>query len=305
LTCTGGRPISLLLDSLVRPNADTGSPERSKLRWIYCPSRAISHMVVAQTSFGGSWNEHDDDMISISVNSFLDLPVFSVADWLGGSKLDRRLPAVAYRRYLSDYTDVLHIRQNIVCDFDVTHIKVDGELEEDRAAYNVRALKKMLLLTTTTKLSRQKVIVVGDGMSAADAVLHCLSAGIPVLHIIRRSDKHLRHIQLSRLSASLYPEYARVFSLMLGRCDDPCYTKITSAAVKWLNKGMAYIETPLTSFTEPFRVLCICIGKQSDLKMLTEEYTFQDYFCSEDPTLFRVGSLAGDHFVRYIVGKIL
>lgn len=62
MVSTGARLVSLLYDTLVHPNAETGSPGRSKLRWIYDPGRAVSHLVVAQTAIGGSWNTHDDDV---------------------------------------------------------------------------------------------------------------------------------------------------------------------------------------------------------------------------------------------------
>lgn len=58
------------------------------------------------------------------MNSFLDLPVFSITDWLGGNKFDRRLPASLYRTYLTDYAKVVEIRKNIVCGLNVMHIEV-------------------------------------------------------------------------------------------------------------------------------------------------------------------------------------
>lgn len=58
--------------------------------------------------------------------------------------------------------------------------------------HNLRSLKRLLVLTAATKFSDRKVVVVGDGVSAADTVLHCLNAGVSVLHVIRRSDKQLR-----------------------------------------------------------------------------------------------------------------
>lgn len=67
-----------------------------------------------------------------------------------------------------------------------------GELEEDRIVYNLRDLKRLLNSPTTAKFSKGKVVVVGDGVSAADSILHCLTSCIPVLHVIRRSDKQLR-----------------------------------------------------------------------------------------------------------------
>ncbi|VIO87374.1 Uncharacterized protein BM_BM3709 [Brugia malayi] len=340
----GARPLSLLYDTLVRPNADTGTLGTSKLCWIYDRSRAIPHLIVAQTPIGGSWNNYDDDMLSVSVSSFLDLPAFLIADWYGGNKFDSRLPVPLYRKYLSDYARRVYKNKNIICGLKVTHIEkcsnscmegfwevrgtkngepvllrckkvvlacgknqdrllgVKGEVEEDRIVYNLRDLKRLLISLTTAKFSKRKVVVVGDGISAADTILHCLNSCIPVLHVIRRSDKQLRFIQLSRLSPSLYPEYSRVFKLMMGYCENYYYTKVTCATIESLNKGTVRIKTLQGIFTEHFRALCVCAGKQSDLSMLTDKYTFQDYCCNEDPSLFRIGSLAGDHFVRYLVG---
>ncbi|VDK65422.1 unnamed protein product [Cylicostephanus goldi] len=53
-------------------------------------------------------------------------------------------------------------------------------------------------------------------------------------------------------------------------------------------------------------MLVVCIGRMSDLEgIISEKYTFSGYQSEQDPTLYAIGSLAGDHFVRYLVGGSL
>lgn len=72
------------------------------------------------------------------------------------------------------------------------YFQVKGELIEDRIVYNLRDLKRLLASPIAAKFSKEKVVVVGSGVSAADSVLHCLNSCIPVLHVIRRSNKQVR-----------------------------------------------------------------------------------------------------------------
>uniref|UniRef100_A0A183BPD4 FAD_binding_3 domain-containing protein n=1 Tax=Globodera pallida TaxID=36090 RepID=A0A183BPD4_GLOPA len=64
---------------------------------------------------------------------------------------------------------------------------------------------------------------------------------------------------------------------------------------------------------QSFRALAVCIGRRSDLPMLKEylpnsDFTYEfntRYQSVTDPALFAVGAMAGDHFVRYLVGGAL
>lgn len=111
---------------------------------------------------------------------------------------------------------------------------------------------------------------------------------------------------LSKLSTSIYPEYSKMYKLMTGKATNELYTRITSGAVKKLDKHVAIIETPNETIHEPFYILVACIGRRSELPMFPEKLNFNnDYRCESDPNIFGVGSLAGDHFIRYLVGGCL
>lgn len=74
-----------------------------------------------------------------------------------------------------------------------------------RIVYNISAMKQLLLENSVWQESsktwqsknlisfnKSPVIVVGDGISAADCVMHCLKNNIPVLQLISRNEKQLR-----------------------------------------------------------------------------------------------------------------
>lgn len=61
-----------------------------------------------------------------------------------------------------------------------------------RVVYDISGLSAKLSSFYPDHLINDKVIVIGDGMSAADAVLFCLKANVPVLHVIRRSEQQIK-----------------------------------------------------------------------------------------------------------------
>lgn len=104
-----------------------------------------------------------------------------------------------------------------------------GEYGAGNVVYNVRSMKQLFKRQNELNVDHieneegkcRPVIVVGDGISAADAINHCLEINQPVLHVFRRTEKQLKSTMLSRLSSLVYPEYSKVFDLMLERTQHP------------------------------------------------------------------------------------
>uniref|UniRef100_A0AC34Q2P1 Uncharacterized protein n=1 Tax=Panagrolaimus sp. JU765 TaxID=591449 RepID=A0AC34Q2P1_9BILA len=333
------RPVAFLIDMLMRP--------KNCLRFERETEKEIAHVVLGETDIGGSWNEYDDEMVTVSLAEWLDLPGFTIQEWLQGQPLIARLPAGVVREYMKAYAKHMNLMDKMQPQTKVTtitktscngekcyrvfgedhkgksflircrkivlacgqsrqrHLEVEGEMTSPNVVYDVAQLKKVLH-TEDPFGKHEKIIVIGDGISAADAVNMCLKNELPVLQVMRRTDQQLKQTMLSKLSSSIYPEYASAYKLMTGKTNNDLYQKLTSSSVVKLNKKTATIQTADGLVKEKFHILVACIGRQSELSMFSENLVFNaDYKCESDNHIFAVGSLVGDHFIRYLVGGCL
>ncbi|XP_072007671.1 oxidative stress-induced growth inhibitor 2 [Engystomops pustulosus] len=176
------------------------------------------------------------------------------------------------------------------------------------------------------------VLIVGAGLTAADAVLCALNNNIPVIHAFRRrcNDPNLIFKQLPK---KLYPEYHKVYHMMC--------TQVSSAASNLYPPYTSYPEHVVLSFKPDKKCVLqstsglkkvvkismalVLIGSHPNLFFLKEQgqslghhpdqpitckgntvevdpYTYES--CKE-PNLFALGPLVGDNFIRFLKGGAL
>jgi len=178
-------------------------------------------------------------------------------------------------------------------------------------------------------LHSDPVVVVGAGLSAADAILRARAEGIPVVHVFRRSGRDNLAVY-RQLPPHLYPEYDAVYRLMC------------SSVIGAIDGYSNYPNAVVVDFTSNNEVLLQCdgvegnivirtsfavvlIGSRPNLSFLQGEelemgvvpgiavdgkhnpvdvdpWTYQ---CHRYPGLYAVGPLVGDVFVRFLRGGAL
>ncbi|XP_056618812.1 oxidative stress-induced growth inhibitor 2 [Triplophysa dalaica] len=189
--------------------------------------------------------------------------------------------------------------------------------------------------------SSDPVLVVGAGLSAADAVLCALNHGVPVLHAFRKraDDPGLIFKQLPK---TLYPEYHRVYNMMCSQAyQSSPVTNTTTPSPSLLADYTSFPEHCVLSFQPDMHcvmkgssgvlialkvsMVLVLIGSCPNLFFLKEQgqylgsdpsrpisckqnpidinpYTFE---CNAEPGLFAMGPLIGDNFVRFLKGGAL
>lgn len=186
--------------------------------------------------------------------------------------------------------------------------------------------------------SSDPVLVVGAGLSAADAVLCALNHRVPVLHAFhkRADDPGLIFKQLPK---TLYPEYHRVYHMMCSKAYQssntttpgsslfPDYTSFPEHCVLSFQPDMHCVMRGSSGVLKALKVsmALVLIGSYPNLFFLKEQgqylgldpsrpisckqnpidihpYTFE---CNTEPGLFAMGPLIGDNFVRFLKGGAL
>ncbi|CAB3365977.1 Hypothetical predicted protein [Cloeon dipterum] len=208
-------------------------------------------------------------------------------------------------------------------------LKVPGDSEP----YVIYSLLELERMVKQNKLSEHSdpVLVVGAGLSAADAIIACRFHGLPVLHAFRRSSGDPGFV-FRQLPENMYPEYHKVHQMMTDGGNS--YKKYKSLPEHKIIEIMPDYKVRLMGPGDGGSAACYVIkvsavialiGAQPDLYFLPQsgvglgvkkdlpvasrsnpiEVEPFSYECTEAPGLYAIGSLAGDNFVRFVHGGAL
>ena len=205
--------------------------------------------------------------------------------------------------------------------------------------HSLCALERRLSDNDLTRTSAP-ICVVGAGLSAADAILMALEAGLPVMHVFRCGPSDPSLI-FRKLPQTIYPEYHRVAMLMKGQEEHELYQAYPRHRLVEIGQQMVLLK-PSLSRSSPSRspsppgsdqsivsidvsLTVIMIGSRPDLSFLNgggrtlgqvpkwpidskhnpvdvDPFSYQSI---HEPGLFALGPLIGDNFVRFGIGGAL
>ena len=171
------------------------------------------------------------------------------------------------------------------------------------------------------------VVVVGAGLTAADAILLALSKGFQVIHVFHQDacdPKLIYH----KMPPQMYSEYSHVSDLMQGKALSSQYLPLEKHHVTEFKQDGVCIVCDESGSQSAHRVSLaqVLIGSESELVYLprkivsklgivpdqpihtktnpvdVDPYSFQ---CEYFPSLYAAGPLVGDNFVRFVLGGAL
>lgn len=178
--------------------------------------------------------------------------------------------------------------------------------------------------------SSGNLLIVGAGLSAADAVIAARFHGIPTIHVFRRA-VHDRELIFNKLPQNIYPEYHKVHQMMQDSNQDHYggYKAFPEYCVGAIRSDRTVILSPCrnegVSYCIQVSYVLVLIGMHPDLSFLPCD-GFNLGISSKKPTdcknnpadinlyshesinypgIFVVGPLVGDNFVRFVQGGSL
>lgn len=241
---TQALPINVLLDTLIRPNGDTGALEdATNVTWTYQPERAIPHVVIGNTaSPGGQWVDNPVpaswDIGTLSYAEMLSLEGYSFAEHYRRT-FGKKLPPFTRpsRRQITEYfrsyphrvriDDAIHCGETvsgITRTPDGFHIASHGlECKHLVLASGVFSelipapplLRPLLHLPGPSARPSSpdvSLLVIGSGFSAADVITSC-APDQKIIHIYKWAPSTCPS-PLRACHQQAYPEYAGIYRRM-------------------------------------------------------------------------------------------
>ncbi|XP_019881750.1 oxidative stress-induced growth inhibitor 1 [Aethina tumida] len=202
----------------------------------------------------------------------------------------------------------------------------EGDTDPEWLVHDLRTLEDELenLVSAKSKEPVPPVVIVGAGLSAADAVIAIRARNVPVIHVFRSKSSDLN----KQLPENLYPEYHKVRQMMKdGGSTYPLYTAYPEYNLTGLDESTRTVTlTSKDGKREHLQVsfAAVLIGARPDLSFLPEhkhvgvnkeipvdckintiDINKTTHKVNGFKNLFALGPLAGDNFVRFIPGGAL
>ncbi|KAE9984796.1 hypothetical protein BLS_001369 [Venturia inaequalis] len=233
---TQALPLNTLLDTLIRPNADTEIDPASCVDWVYQPERAIAHVILTDGSdSGGQWVDNslstDANIRTLSYSEMLSLPGYSFAEHY---ELQNRAPLPELQRpsraevadYYAVYPHAVGIQESL---YTGAHVNSVSRTRNGFSIGSHEIMCKNLVLATgifsqtitpppllapLTRLDApsEPLLVVGSGFSAADVIIS-VPPTRKIVHIFRWAPD-TRPSPLRGCHHAAYPEYAGIYRQM-------------------------------------------------------------------------------------------
>lgn len=238
---TQALPINVLLDTLVRPLADT-DPQKyyTCVEWRFEAGRKLPHVALGNTAHvGGQWADNPVsaswDIGALSYAEMLSLPGCSFEEYY---KKTRGGPVPEFHRptrrevaeYLAAYPERVGIQESVYTNLelgDVRRIKTGFYV----GSHNITcrhlvlasgifsqlipprpSLRPLNALPMPNALSDAPLLIVGSGFTAADVIIST-SANRKIIHIFKWNPEN-RPSPLRACHPRAYPEYASVYRRM-------------------------------------------------------------------------------------------
>jgi len=122
-------PVSLLFDTLQKPEADLGLQLPSLLDWRLNKGDSVDHVVLGRGRPGGVWQTLDTSLLTVSLGSWMELPNLSMSDWQEkkGTKVTKevggRVSMSSVSQYYKDYVDMMELGEKFHNHTVVTEVK--------------------------------------------------------------------------------------------------------------------------------------------------------------------------------------
>jgi hypothetical protein len=229
-------PVNTLLDTLLRPNADTELNPTSCVEWRCEPEKAVSHVAIGDTEHaGGQWADKpvsaSADIGTLSYAEQLSLPGYSYEDHLAKRKTQDQCDFVRPSRtevadYLRAYPEAAGIADAV---FAGTKIEDVCRTKDGFFIGSLGIRCKHLVLASGTftvnipppfslapvaqlNTMQHPLLVIGSGFSAADVIISA-PATRRIIHLFQWAPEK-RPSPLRGCHHTAYPEYATVYRQM-------------------------------------------------------------------------------------------